>query len=898
MADNCDYNIGRTLKMKIGVAKDIVTKNDKIKVTQIYTNTDDKLKDVQWLKQTFNFVESYDGKNFTVELQFGINLSDYKDYWEYDLLEFPDNTYKAFIYTSNDNVVVVGNQYGLFPSYTIETSESVETPNIITITMSSISQYPSLYNKSESEYYRWVGTDEVECYGYDLYSVLKQQISRDYGITWQDVEPEVKKKGEIVEERSEECGYRILERWVDDPTLGTICINNTYKYTRMVEVEGEFICQLGNKCQKLEIETSDDNNTWVKTGEFVAGDIISANDNECSYLIGRWSDCYNSVCLVVDETLTKWEDTDDTVCEGFVRYKMVKEFVTADGISYYPSGDYQKGDIIDNYDLSCADREEWLIEGFICTGVDKYQVENLYYFDGDVKSDIIDTKYTLIERDSKDCGGGIVDTKWEFAEYMWDEEEQKMYRRERKYNQYKTGEWEPTDEYRNIEVEYSEDWVKGDYVYNSNDRTVSHTEHRWVYPNESEDSRFDAHKERTIFDEYTIEYTPVNVSSSCDAWDADEHKAYKQIYAYEYAVVKDNPSIRLRTKSSYQAVYTELADYNYNRLYFLSSYGETGVGCGTSDRWVHMYASKTKPTSCTTITNNPYLNRLNDTTIEEGAYVRMGRMLYRWYNDNGAATNSNLGGDWALYYYPMTSDKPSAPNFYSCYGYEFGVLMPQLNYIYTGNWDFSNITSLNNLFAHGTTLRYQDFIDLDFTPITTMTYLFDGCTNLRSVDFSNSVFNENVDVSGMFNGCTSLKVIYMNNCDESIISKIEAVKPSQTIIMTEYLVLEDWTQLNNVLDKTLVTKIRVDLTKVWSVSETISKNIYLGNYLDSSPSISHNSIQITQRASAAYKDRLNVSCNNSSVITHIDGDIYEYEFKTPVYLLTFDNIPTDAVYVK
>ena len=77
-------------------------------------------------------------------------------------------------------------------SYTIETSEDDSTPNVVKIKLEQRSQYPILYT-DELTQYRWVESDTM-CFGFDRYQMLIKETSVDWGNTWVEVEPIVKKK--------------------------------------------------------------------------------------------------------------------------------------------------------------------------------------------------------------------------------------------------------------------------------------------------------------------------------------------------------------------------------------------------------------------------------------------------------------------------------------------------------------------------------------------------------------------------------------------------------------------------------------------------------------------------------------------------------------------------------
>lgn len=54
--------------------------------------------------------------------------------------------------------------------------------------------------------YRWFKTEETVCVGIELYSIEVYQVSKDFGKTWQNVEPEMRRRGSLISQFSEECG--------------------------------------------------------------------------------------------------------------------------------------------------------------------------------------------------------------------------------------------------------------------------------------------------------------------------------------------------------------------------------------------------------------------------------------------------------------------------------------------------------------------------------------------------------------------------------------------------------------------------------------------------------------------------------------------------------------------
>lgn len=100
---------------------------------------------IEFTPQSFRFTQSYDGRNYQERLVFTIPLSDYKYYFRYNLVAFMQNRYAVSFETSQGNFIAAGFEFGFGPTYTVETSESVEELNIIEITLQHNGQNSIFY---------------------------------------------------------------------------------------------------------------------------------------------------------------------------------------------------------------------------------------------------------------------------------------------------------------------------------------------------------------------------------------------------------------------------------------------------------------------------------------------------------------------------------------------------------------------------------------------------------------------------------------------------------------------------------------------------------------------------------------------------------------------------------
>lgn len=151
--EKCGYNIGNVKNLKLCNFKSTyIKKLDNFKFENIFTNGDDRYELVEFNKDSFSFTESYQNDKFTDTLTFTIPLSKYKFVFHYNLIEFKKNRYTITFQTLNNVTIASGFEFGYFPSYTIQTSEDVNTPNTITITLKHVGEEPLLYTSDENPY--------------------------------------------------------------------------------------------------------------------------------------------------------------------------------------------------------------------------------------------------------------------------------------------------------------------------------------------------------------------------------------------------------------------------------------------------------------------------------------------------------------------------------------------------------------------------------------------------------------------------------------------------------------------------------------------------------------------------------------------------------------------------
>ena len=128
-------------------------------VNRTVVSTDD-FKKVEFLGNSCTFQEVYDGNKVTDTITFDIAFDNYKPSWQYNLLEFLDNKYSAIITPKgNDNKYYPGFNFGLEPSYTIQTASQQGQSDVITVSLKETSSYGTTaaidWDKDQTTETRW-----------------------------------------------------------------------------------------------------------------------------------------------------------------------------------------------------------------------------------------------------------------------------------------------------------------------------------------------------------------------------------------------------------------------------------------------------------------------------------------------------------------------------------------------------------------------------------------------------------------------------------------------------------------------------------------------------------------------------------------------------------------------
>ena len=90
----------------------------------------------------------------------------------------------------------------------------------------------------------------------------------------------------------------------------------------------------------------------------------------------------------------------------------------------------------------------------------------------------------------------------------------------------------------------------------------------------------------------------------------------------------------------------------------------------------------------------------------------------------------------------------------------------------TKNFDTSNVTSMNFMFAGCSSLTSLDVSNFDTSNVTNMSFMFDECRSLTSLDLSKFDTSNVTDMSEMFRYCNSLTSLDLSNFDTSKVTNM------------------------------------------------------------------------------------------------------------------------------
>ena len=272
---------------------------------------------------TCQYSKTFNGSYYNISIVFTIPVIDTN--WYYELINFPDNNWNVRLKTcSNDTII----EYRLFPQYTIQTSEELSTLNTNTITLSG-RVWAGIDNLAlEGDFYCYIPTDEFICDGFDKYVKLIQLKNENN----QWVETGVVRKGALLEENSEDCGYK----------------NNGIYEWEQVDIDEDYACIGNDKYYVLRLKVSTDGGiTWEYTGSTQIGDLYQKDSPDCGFEGEDWRLVDGYICEPYESEIT-WVDVDGYICDpvgnGLYRqYKKQQKYVNGEPAE---PAEYRRGELI------------------------------------------------------------------------------------------------------------------------------------------------------------------------------------------------------------------------------------------------------------------------------------------------------------------------------------------------------------------------------------------------------------------------------------------------------------------------------------------------------------------------------------------------------------------------
>lgn len=153
----------------------------------VYTYGENEFKVVDYLGDSCSLQEIFDGDKVTTTIEFDIAFDAYKSSWHYNLLEFLQNLYSAIITPKGgDNTFFAGFNFGLQPSFTIQTQSQAGASDIITVTLIEASSHGSTakndWSEEQTTTTRWVYVkyvDDIPCYECVSLGVAKYLVQQE-----------------------------------------------------------------------------------------------------------------------------------------------------------------------------------------------------------------------------------------------------------------------------------------------------------------------------------------------------------------------------------------------------------------------------------------------------------------------------------------------------------------------------------------------------------------------------------------------------------------------------------------------------------------------------------------------------------------------------------------------
>lgn len=407
----CAYNTGQIKELKLcNYNQTYIVRNNTI-FSGVYatgSGEDSPYKTIKFISNSFSFTEEFDGNNFTDILTFSIPLSEYKSYWQYNLIEFKQNKYVALFETLNGNVIASGYNNGYFPSYTITTSQNVSSLNTITITLTHISEQMFAYN-GDSNMDNLINRDVTL-----MYTDVKPFYSgTKYYATTTCISP-TQASYTLLQEMTV-SGVKLPNYWVLDGHQNDFAdsgLNIVGSYTLSSDLSGFNVvindtnCSNYSSCRfiatPLKIYNFDYNNTSFSANIHSTCDwnisnkpswlnisSMSGKADELTSItlsLGNTTDEQNDTFTIIsgDQTyivnviytpLVQWRKAEgEYTCVGNASYEVYYKYVSTNNIDWTKTDQTMQGSLISTNDSRCGNYEQidsthrWVIEDnkYIC----------------------------------------------------------------------------------------------------------------------------------------------------------------------------------------------------------------------------------------------------------------------------------------------------------------------------------------------------------------------------------------------------------------------------------------------------------------------------------------------------------------------------------------------------
>ena len=100
-------------------------------------------------------------------------------------------------------------------------------------------------------------------------------------------------------------------------------------------------------------------------------------------------------------------------------------------------------------------------------------------------------------------------------------------------------------------------------------------------------------------------------------------------------------------------------------------------------------------------------------------------------------------------------------------------------------WNTSNVEDVGHMFEYCESLTNLNLSGWDTSNVTDMSGMFAYCKSLTNLDLSGWDTSNVTDMDSVFYGCNSLTTIYARGCNSTTITRLNNLKPSKTVIITD-----------------------------------------------------------------------------------------------------------------